>query len=123
LGLLQFPLGRTATTVFGREEAGTILAEDFLFFVAEVALGTLVPSGHTPMGIHHKDSVVLCGLHQAPEAFLALFERLLQAAFPGPIVRRTLHAASLPHANSASMDYSANLVEEVFSEVRMQNLA
>jgi len=44
----QFPLGRTATTVLGCEEAGTILAEDFLFFVAEDALGILVPSGHTP---------------------------------------------------------------------------
>src|SRR5215208_3030622 len=94
-GLLKFPLGRTTFAVLGREQDGSVLADDLPFPVAEEALGPLVPGAHAPVGVGHEDGVVLGGLNQALEALLALLERLLQAPLSGLIVVCTTHVASL----------------------------
>src|SRR5215212_10044872 len=117
-GLLQFSLGDATLAVLGREEDGSVLAEDLRFSAAEEALGPFVPGAHAPVGVRHKDGVALGGLHQALEALLALLERLLQTPLSGLIVVRTTHAASLSHTDCASMAYSPKCVEGLFSEVR-----
>src|SRR5215211_2917122 len=124
-GLLKFPLGGTAITVLFCEEDRSILAEDLRLPVAEEALGPLVPGAHPPVGVHHKDGIVLGGLHQALEAFLALLERLLRTPLVSVIVvLRTSHTASLSHTVCPrSTDYSPECVEVEFSEVRVRRFS
>src|SRR5215211_3041498 len=99
-GLLKFALWCIALAVLSCEEDRSILADDLRFLVAEEALGPLVPGAHPPVGGHHKDGIVLGGLHQALEALLALLERLLRTPLVSVIVvLRTSHTASLSHTD------------------------
>jgi len=47
-----------------------MLADNFVCSISFNALGSIVPSENTPVGIQHKDGVVLDTLHNFPEAFL-----------------------------------------------------
>jgi hypothetical protein len=116
-GFLQFPLGGSTLAVLGCEEDRSILADDLRFPVAEEAVSPLVPGGHAPVDVRHKDGIVLGGLHQPLEAFLALLKRYLQTPLVGLIVVRTTHTTSLSHTDCASMDYSRNVGEGEFCEV------
>src|SRR5690349_18063393 len=80
-GGFERPLGHTRRAVFLGVESGKMLADDLVGTVALDALGPAVPGGDDAVAVELEDRVVDDGVHEPPEALLALNE-LLAGHFP-----------------------------------------